>query len=134
MERRLQLPKVPKPGPGRNRRGRKETKMSIKKILTAAATATVLSLAGLSAADAAPFHGGFGYQDGRGHDGRGREVRRVVEHRVVFNTLRARHIRFTGNPYFVRGHYVVRSFDRLGRVTFVEVNPYTGAIIGFIRL
>ncbi len=106
--------------------------MQIKKILTAAAAATVLSLGALSTADAAPFHGGFGF----GHD-RGRVERidrRIVEHRVVFEQLRGRHIRFTGNPYFVRGHYVVRSFDRFNRVTFVEVNPYTGQVIGFIRL
>ena len=105
--------------------------MTIKKILTAAAAATVLSLAGLSAADAAPFHG-FGYHNDRGRVER--IDRRIVEHRVVFNQLRGRHIRFTGNPYFVRGHYVVRSFDRFNKVTFVEVNPYTGQIIGFIRL
>jgi hypothetical protein len=52
----------------------------------------------------------------------------------VFDTLRFHRIRYFGNPYFVRGHYVVRSHDRFGRVTFVEVNPYTGAFIGFIRL
>ena len=60
--------------------------------------------------------------------------RRVVEHRIVFDTLRMHRVRYVGNPYFVRGHYVVRSYDRFGRVTFVEVNPYTGRFIGFIRL
>jgi hypothetical protein len=105
--------------------------MQIKKILTAAAAALTLGLAFAPAADAAPFHGGFGFHD------RGRVERidrRIVEHRVVFDTLRVRHIRYAGNPYFVRGHYVVRSFDRFGHVTFVEVNPYTGRFIGFIRL
>lgn len=108
--------------------------MNIKKILTAAAAATVLSLAGVSAADATPFHGGFGYHNDRGRARVERVERRIVEHRVVFNALRARHVRFVGNPYFVRGHYVVRSFDRFNRVSFIEVNPYTGQIIGFIRL
>jgi hypothetical protein len=110
-----------------------ETKMQIKKILTAAAAATVLSLAGLSAANAEPFHGdrGHGYHEMRRDDMR---ARRVVDRRVVFDALRMRHIRFAGDPYFVRGHYVVRSFDRFGRATFVEVNPYTGAFIGFVRL
>jgi hypothetical protein len=107
--------------------------MTIKKILTAAAAATVLSLAGLTAADAAPFHG-FGYHNDRGRARVERVERRIVEHRVVFNELRGRHIRFVGNPYFVGGHYVVRSFDRFNRVTFIEVNPYTGRVIGFIRL
>ena len=107
--------------------------MNIKKILTAAAAATVLSLTGLSAADAAPFHGPFVVVHPVRHEQRP-EIRRIVEHRVVFETLRHRNIRFNGNPYFVRGHYVVRSFDRFNRVTFVEVNPYTGQVIGFIRL
>ncbi|HEY4941666.1 MAG TPA: hypothetical protein VII56_09560 [Rhizomicrobium sp.] len=102
--------------------------MNIKKILTAAGAATVLSLAGVSAADAAPFHDGFGYHPLR------HEIRRVVDHRIVFDSMRARHMRYMGEPYFLRGHYVVRSFDRFGRVAFVEVDPYTGRIIGFIRL
>jgi hypothetical protein len=107
--------------------GPKETKMQIKKILTAAAAAITLGLVA-APADAAPFRAP--------HD-RGRIERidrRVVEHRVVFDTLRIHRIRYVGNPYFVRGHYVVRSFDRFGHVTFVEVNPYTGRFIGFIRL
>jgi len=102
--------------------------MQIKKILTAAAAALAFAVVAAPAADAAPFHG-F-------HD-RGRVERfdrRVVEHRVVFNTLRMHRVRYVGNPYFVRGHYVVRSYDRFGRITFVEVNPYTGGFIGFIRL
>ena len=116
--------------------------MNLKKILTAAAAATVLSVAGVSAANADPFHGGgYGHHDSDRGDHRGdrgdhrgdRFERRVVEHRVIFNTLRARHIRYVGTPYFVRGHYVVKSFDGRGRVTFVEVNPYTGAFIGFGR-
>lgn len=123
--------------------------MNLKKILTAAAAAITLTVAGMSAANAEPYHG-YGHHDSdrgdhRGDrfgrdDHRGRfdrddtRFRRVVEHRVIFNTLRARHIRYVGTPYFVRGHYVVRSFDRFGRVTFVEVNPYTGGYVGFIRL
>jgi hypothetical protein len=102
--------------------------MNIKKFLTAAAAVTVLSLTGLSAAQAMPFHGDFGRVRVE------RVERRVVEHRVVFETLRLHNIRYVGNPYFVRGHYVVRSFDRFGRIAFVEVNPYTGAVIGVIRL
>ena len=101
--------------------------MQIKKILTAAAAALAFGLAAAPAADAAPFHGW--------HD-RGRVERfdrRFVEHRVVFDTLRMHRIRYVGNPYFMRGHYVVRSYDRFGRVVFVEVNPYTGRYIGFIR-
>ena len=39
-----------------------------------------------------------------------------------------------GDPYFYRGHYVVRSYNRFGHVVFVEINPYTGGFIGEIRL
>ena len=63
-----------------------------------------------------------------------KDNRRIVEHRVVFDTLRARHIRYAGEPFFLRGHYVVRSYDRFGHVIFVEINPYTGGYIGFVRL
>ncbi len=104
--------------------------MPFKKILTAASLVAVLAGAGATAANAEPFRAGF--HDGRGH--MERAERRIVEHRVVFDTLRVHRIRFVGDPYFVRGHYVVRSFDRLGHARFVEVNPYTGAFVGFIRL
>jgi len=62
-----------------------------------------------------------------------RWVDRVVDHRVVFETLHARGVRFAGNPYFDRGHYVVHALDRFRRPALVEVNPYTGAYIGFVR-
>lgn len=42
--------------------------------------------------------------------------------------------RFDGDPYWFRGHFVVRTFDRWGRPVMVELNPYTGAFIGIIRL
>ncbi|HEY0105366.1 MAG TPA: hypothetical protein VGB91_04725 [Rhizomicrobium sp.] len=103
--------------------------MNFKQLLSAAATVAVLALAGAGAAEAAPFHGGVYHDRGRVE----RVERRIVDHRIVFNTLRGRHIRYVGTPYFVRGHYVVRSFDRFGRVRFVEVNPYSGAFIGFFR-
>ena len=107
--------------------------MQIKSILKAAVAAVTLSLAGTAAADAAPFHGGFGH-GGFGYHPMRHEIRRIVDHRVVFDMMRARHMRYFGEPFFVRDHYVVRSFDRFGRVAFVEVDPYTGAIIGFVRL
>ena len=145
--------------------------MTIKKILTAAAAAAILSLTGMSTASAASY-GGYGsvdrhdlYSDARGFDDRdgdsgwnrdrgdlgdrdgdsgwnrdrgdhrfGWQHRRVVDRRVVFATLRFNHIRHFGDPYFVRGHYVVRTFDRFGRVALVEINPYTGRLIGYVRL
>jgi hypothetical protein len=102
--------------------------MKIKTILKAAVAAVTFTIGAVSAADAMPYH--------PHHMGpvERHEIRRVVDHRIVFDTMRARHMRAFGNPYFVRGHYVVRSYDRFGRNAFVEINPYTGAVIGFIRL
>ncbi|HWA92832.1 MAG TPA: hypothetical protein VG889_22565 [Rhizomicrobium sp.] len=54
--------------------------------------------------------------------------------RVFFNLRNHGYVRYVGNPYFYHGRYVVRTYNRFGRVVFVEVNPYTGAFIGEIRL
>ncbi len=60
--------------------------------------------------------------------------RRFVGRDHIFMELRRRHYtRFVGDPYWFQGRYVVRAYDRFGRVVFVEVNPYTGAFIGVIR-
>ena len=104
--------------------------MKITTILKAAVAAVTLTLAGTAAADAAPFHGEFGH----GGFGYRHEIRRIVDHRVVFDMMRARHMRYIGEPYFVHDRYVVRSFDRFGHVSFVQIDPYTGQIIGFVRL
>ena len=106
--------------------------MNFKKILMAAAAATVLATGVAGTAQAAPMMS-YGYHDHY----RDRHFDRrivVVDHRVVFDSLRLHRVRYFGNPYFVRGHYVVRSQDRFGRPAFVEVNPHTGAYIGVIRL
>mgnify|MGYP001546909414 CR=1 FL=1 len=60
--------------------------------------------------------------------------RAYIGHDRVFVNLRNRgYVRFVGNPYFYHGRYVVRSYNRFGKVVFVEVNPYTGGFIGEIR-
>ena len=107
--------------------------MKIKTILKAAVAALTLTAAGSAAADAAPFHGGFGH-GGFGYHPVRHEIRRIVDHRVVFDMMRARHMRYFGEPYFDHDRYVVRSYDRFGHVAFVQVDPYTGQIIGFVRL
>jgi hypothetical protein len=127
--------------------------MTIKKILAAAATAAVLSVAGATSASADDSYGRDSgrydndhYQDTRGdrdnygHRGRDNhghwrhEHRRFADRDTIFRSLRYHHIRYVGDPYFVRGHYVVRSYDRFGRVAFIEIDPYTGGVIGTIRL
>ena len=110
-----------------------------KRLLTAAVIA-LGALAGVSAANAAPWdHGRHApapvlRHEIMRHDMRVMEHRALVRHAVVFDTLRFHHYRAVGAPVFVHGHYVVRSFGRLGRVVFVEVNPYTGAFLGEIRI
>lgn len=102
------------------------------KTLLAAATMTIAMAAG--AAQAAPWD----HRDHRPlarHELMRQDFRRpVIVRERVFDTLRFHHYRGVGNPYFVRGHYVVRSFDRFGRTVFVEVDPYSGAFLGEIRI
>jgi hypothetical protein len=103
--------------------------MKIKTILQAAVAAVTFTIGAVSAADAMPYHSYRGPAPITHH-----ALRPFVDHRLVYGAMRARHLRYFGNPHFVRGHYVIRSADRFGRSTFVEINPYTGAVIGFIRL
>lgn len=57
-----------------------------------------------------------------------------VDRDRVFVTLRAHHFtRFVGDPYWFHDRYVVKTYDRFGRVVFVEINPYTGDFIGVVR-
>ena len=93
------------------------------KTLLAAATMAVAMTAG--GAEAAPWEHRPMIRD---------EHRPLVMRERVFDTLRLHHYRAIGAPVFMRGHYVVRSFDRFGRAVLVEVNPYTGAFIGEFRI
>jgi hypothetical protein len=108
------------------------------KILLAAAALAVSSLA--SAANAAPLDQRFGdHRDGdrfghRGPVARHEFHRPYVERVHIYDTLRFRHYRGIGDPYFVRGHYVVRTINPFGRTVFVEVDPYSGAFLGEFRI
>lgn len=120
--------------------------MTIKKILAAAATAAVLSVAGAAGASADSWYGhdGYGYQDDRGdyidnyrsdydrdrdHDWRGydREYHDGWHHGWHY-----RYGHYYGRPFWFHGRYVVRSYDRFGRVSFVEVGP-RGNVSGYFR-
>ena len=97
------------------------------KTLLAAATMTVAMAAG--GAEAAPWdHHPVARFDHRV------DHRPLVMRERVFDTLRFHNYRGIAAPAFVRGHYVVRSYNRFGRIVFVEVNPYTGAFMGEFRL
>jgi hypothetical protein len=95
--------------------------MYSKKTLVAAAALAVLAASGLDAASAAPWH----------H----RAVHRhYVERARIAHALRLHHYRVVGDPYFLRGHYVVRTHNRFGHPAIVRIDPYTGAFLGEFRL
>ena len=101
---------------------------TIKNILTAVSL-TALTAAGTASATAAPRHDNWNHRDFR------HEVRHpIVVRERIFDSLRLHHYRGFGTPTFVRGHYVVKSINRFGRVVFVEVNPYTGVFLGEFRI
>jgi len=58
----------------------------------------------------------------------------VARDRIFLELRNHRYVRFIGDPYFVDGRYVVRCYNPYGRIVFVEVNPYTGAFLGEVRI
>ena len=136
--------------------------MNIRQILLTAAAAAILTTTGAVARDRdhdgrpdnswAEHHDGDGYRDDwRGHqawhwrDDRGgwhadhdRYWRvgygRYLTGDVFYRSLRAHnYYRWDGAPYWYRGYFVVRTYDRFGHPVFVELNPYTGGFIGVVR-
>lgn len=127
--------------------------MRIKQLLLTAAAAAILTTTGAVARDRdrdgrpdsswAERHDRDGYRDRdfrggrdfRGHDRYWRDGYRDYAHRDMFyRSLRAhRYYRWSGEPYWFNGRYVIRTYDRRGRVVFVEMNPYTGGFIGEFR-
>jgi hypothetical protein len=101
--------------------------MSSMKKLLAAASLAVLSAAGIGAASADPWHDGWRDRAFERHERF--EHRATVDRIRVLNNLRFHRYRMIGDPYFVHGRYVVRTYDRFGRVVFVQVDPYSGAFI-----
>jgi hypothetical protein len=97
------------------------------KTLLAAASLTLLSTMGMGGASAAPW------DHHPGPVARHEMDRRIVDRDRVFASLRLHHYRWLGDPYFVRGHYVVRVAGRFGHPLLIEVDPYTGAFIGEFR-
>ena len=134
--------------------------MTIRKTLLASATLALVTIA--SAASAAPAHSNIqpGLQNGASlsiqyrapdprdfrndgnfwdnrdlrNDRDDRFGRHIVSDRVILANLRAANLRAVSNPRFVRGRLVVQAMGRFGRIMTVEFNPYTGRMIGVIRL
>jgi hypothetical protein len=113
-----------------------------KKTLFAAAAVAVLSVAGLGSASAAPWEHRAERIERRMDRIDNRLDRRIdrIERRhyadrfVIERSLRPYHYRMVGAPYFTRGHYVARTYDRFGRVVMVRIDPYSGAYLGVFRL
>ena len=120
--------------------------MFAKKIVLAATALAALTAMGLGAADAQPRDMA---RDHRAPVTRHEVVRHeVVRHDVVrhdvhrpyvartrvYETLRTHRYVGLGNPYFFHGRYVVRSHDRFGHVVLVQIDPYTGAFIGVVKI
>lgn len=108
------------------------------KTLLAAASLAVLTAVGTGAASADPWqvrHDRMELRHDRQdlrHDRREfrHDVRRAYVDRVVIaNNLRFHRYRVVGAPYWAHGRYVVRSYDRFGRVVFVQVDPWRGTFI-----
>jgi hypothetical protein len=142
MERRLQLDRFRENPDGET----KERKMLNKKTLLAAvAVLTLVGANGTMAADRdrdgrpdrswAEQHDRDGFRDANHNRYWKPGFRNYIARDRVFLNLRHRgYVRFVGDPYFYSGRYVVKSYNRFGKVVFVEVNPYTGGFIGEIRL
>jgi hypothetical protein len=117
--------------------------MLAKKFVLAAAALAALTAAGLGSASAQPRgdfrdrnSNGYGRDNGRyeqRHDWRDNRRAFVPRHRV-YDTLRMHRFVGLGNPYFMRGQYVVRSYDRFGRVVLVRIDPFTGRFLGVVRI
>jgi Ni/Co efflux regulator RcnB len=133
--------------------------MNFKQLLLTAVAAAVLSSTGAGMAVAAPHdrgghsdrdrggdrhdgdrrgdrRDGYRHDGNRGHDRYWRQEYRhgYVDRDRIFFGLRQHHYgRFIGDPYWFNGRYVVRTYDRFGHVVIVEVDPYTGDVIGVIR-
>ncbi len=113
------------------------------KTIFAAAALAAITAGGTVAASAAPMdrHARIEHRIDR-HDMRAyhridrhdrRVIRPYVDHARLHRVLSARHYRMIGNPYFLGSRYVVRSYDRFGRVVLVRVDPWTGAYLGVVR-
>src|SRR5690348_10765513 len=101
--------------------------MLAKKILLAAAALAALTAAGLGSASAQPrnFRDNGARIEMR-HDLRSdwrNDHRAFVPRNRVYDTLRLHRFVGLGNPFFLRGQYVVRSHDRFGRVVLVRIDP-----------
>jgi len=117
--------------------------MSNMKTILAAASLAVLSAFGIGSASAQPWdrygdhHRGW---DRYGDHHRGWVRHERFEHRAFVDRMQLRHalrfhnFRMTGDPFFDRGRYVVRTHDRFGRTVFVQVDPYSGRFIRVVRL
>jgi hypothetical protein len=92
-----------------------------KHLLTAAAAAMAMM------ASTAPF--ADAQQDRGAHQAATHAIALLSTERAA-SVIRARHIRFIGDPYLYNGRYVVRCYDERGLLAYCAVDPYSGAFLG----
>jgi hypothetical protein len=110
--------------------------MLAKKIILAAAALAALTAAGSASAQPRNFRGPQvmpRHEVMRG-DFRQDFRRPFVDRRNLYATLRLHRFTGIGDPYFLRGRYVVRSHDRFGRIVLVQIDPWTGRFLGIVRV
>ena len=112
-----------------------EKTMNFKKLLLAASAAAVLASTGMAMADDRHDNDRDRHVMAVSHDRYWRPEYHgyVARDRVFFGLRSHGFTRYVGDPYWVGGRYVVKSYDRFGHIVFVEVNPYTGGYIGVVR-
>jgi hypothetical protein len=99
--------------------------MKLRTILGTAAAAAMLATASAASADSwhhDQHHGGWAHHAMH---------RAYIGHDRVFSVVRAHGYRYVGDPYLSGGHYMVRAYDRHGRLVLASVDPYSGAWLGF---
>lgn len=106
----------------------------MKKTMLGAVSVFALLLAASSAASAAGWHGRDRHHDRGWH---GPSQHRMAYHRHhyvphdrVYQVVRGHGYRYVGNPYLYDGRYVLRAYDRHGRLVLTSVDPLTGAWLG----
>jgi hypothetical protein len=102
------------------------------KLLLAAASLAVLSVSSAGGANAAPWKPDPMFRHEL-RDMRYDMHRRIVDRQQIYETLRMHRLRSLGEPVFVHGRYVVRVMGHFGRPLLVEIDPYSGALIGEFR-
>ena len=90
--------------------------MSIKALVLADAIALTFAVPSIAAAEQSAVHQ---------HD-----THHVIDHDKVIDVLRARHLRYIGQPFLRNGRYVIRCYDDFSHLSYCFVDPHSGRYLG----